>query len=103
MSDRKVVRAQVDVECDQEWSRANRNRSGARMKSRFAHVRSAVRISFDLFAQPFEAFTADVLKSRPIRSQRRALIKVDRNRKLAPNATTSFMRQSDAVVDCHSA
>src|SRR5436853_710830 len=67
----------------------------------FADVRSAIRILLDLFAQPFKALTADVLKPDAIRPRRRAFVKINRDRKLLPDAFAGFMCERHALSDRH--
>src|SRR5437016_12050719 len=73
------------------------------MGSLLAYVRRAIGICFDLCSEVLESFAAHLLKTDAIRSQRRALIKIDRNGKLLPDAPACFMGQRYAFVHRYAA
>src|SRR2546429_3190213 len=88
-----VICSQVDIERNQKWTRAHGNCAGCRMGSFLAYVRRAIGIRFDLSSKLLDPFATHFLQTDTIRSQRRALVKINRNRKLLPNAPPCFMGQ----------
>src|SRR6266404_2870737 len=55
----QIVRTQIYIESDQEWARAHDNRTGTVVQFAITNVGSAIRIQFDLLAQPLESLATD--------------------------------------------
>ena len=100
--DREVARLQGHVVGDEQWAHADDARARA-SGARAARPRRARALEHgrDLLAQQLEAAAPHVGEVAPLGPQRRALVEVDRDAQLVPDAPARLVRERDALLDRH--
>ena len=86
-----------DVESDQKWTCANRNRARRLVNTRNPRVWCAIGIDCDLFTKQLQRTTTDVFQIHAFRTHSGALVIVDRDQEIARDYCAGF------VSDTHTA
>src|SRR5205807_1837173 len=94
---------QLHIACNQNLSRAHRNRASRSMQPWSADVRRVVRIAWKGIAESLELSLAHGLEWNTLRPQCSSLIKVDGNFVAPPDFVTRAMRDFDAFFHCDAA